>query len=41
MLLHIVLIKFRDDVSEEHKDDLYGELRKLVGEIDGLVAGAA
>ena len=38
MLLHIVLINFRDDVSEEHKREIYGELRGLVGKIDGLVS---
>jgi hypothetical protein len=38
MLLHIVLINFRDDVSEEHKEDIYDELRSLVGKIDGLLS---
>ena len=38
MLLHIVLINFRDDVSEEHKAEIYSELRGLVGKIDGLVS---
>ena len=38
MLLHIVLINFRDDVSEERKSEIYSELRGLVGTIDGLVS---
>ena len=38
MLLHIVLINFRDDVSEEHKQDIYSELRGLVGTIDGVLS---
>jgi len=36
MIRHIVLINFRDDVSEEHKLEIYAELRALVGQIDGL-----
>lgn len=38
MIRHIVLIRFRDDVSEEHKREIYGDLRALVGQIDGLIA---
>ena len=38
MILHIVLIRFQDDVSEARKQDIYGELRGLVGTIDGLVS---
>jgi hypothetical protein len=38
MIRHIVLIKFRDDVSEEHKLEIYGDLRALVGKIDGLLS---
>ena len=37
MIRHIVLIKFRDDVSEEHRQEIYAELRGLVGKIDGLL----
>ena len=37
MIRHIVLIKFRDDVSEEHRQEIYAELRGLVGKIDGLI----
>jgi hypothetical protein len=36
MFRHIVLIKFRDDVSDEHKQEIYADLRALVGTIDGL-----
>jgi hypothetical protein len=38
MILHIVLIRFQDDVSEARKQDIYAELRGLVGTIDGLVS---
>lgn len=38
MIRHIVLIRFRDDVSEDHKREIYGDLRALVGQIDGLTA---
>lgn len=38
MLLHIVLINFRDDVSDEHKRDIYDELHGLVGRIDGVLS---
>jgi hypothetical protein len=37
MIRHIVLINFRDDVSEEHKQEIYAELHGLVGKIDGLL----
>jgi hypothetical protein len=37
MIRHIVLVRFRDDVSEEHRQDIYAELRGLVGRIDGLL----
>jgi hypothetical protein len=37
MIRHIVLIRFRDDVSEEHKQDIYADLRALVGKVDGLL----
>ncbi len=37
MLLHIVLINFRDDVSDEHKREIYDELHGLVGKIDGVL----
>jgi len=37
MIRHIVLIKFRDDVSEEHRQEIYADLRGLVGKIDGLM----
>ena len=37
MIRHIVLVRFRDDVSEEHRQDIYAELRGLVGKIDGLL----
>jgi hypothetical protein len=37
MIRHIVLIRFRDDVSEEHRQEVYGDLRALVGNIDGLL----
>ena len=36
MIRHIVLVNFRDDVSDEHKAGIYAELRALVGKIDGL-----
>ncbi len=36
MIRHIVLIKFRDDVSLERKQEIYADLRALVGVIDGL-----
>ena len=36
MIRHIVLINFRDDVSEAHKQEIYADLRALVGKIDGL-----
>ena len=38
MLLHIVLVNFRNDISDEHKEDIYAELRSLVGTIDGLLS---
>ncbi len=38
MLLHIVLINFRDDVSEAHKRDIYDELQSLVGKVDGVIS---
>src|SRR5690606_14550641 len=38
MIRHIVLIKFRDDVSAEHRQEIYADLRALVGRIDGLTA---
>ena len=38
MILHIVLVRFQDDVSEARKQDIYAELRGLVGKIDGLVS---
>ena len=38
MLLHIVLINFRDDVSEEHKQEIYDGLHALVGKIDGVLS---
>ena len=38
MIRHIVLINFRDDVSEEHRQEIYGDLRALIGKIDGLVS---
>ena len=37
MIRHIVLLKFRADVSDEHRQEIYGELRGLVGKIDGLL----
>ena len=37
MIRHIVLIRFRDDVSEEHRQQIYAELHGLVGKIDGLL----
>jgi hypothetical protein len=37
MIRHIVLIRFRDDMSEEHRQEIYTELRGLVGKIDGLM----
>jgi hypothetical protein len=37
MIRHIVLVKFRDDVSEEHRQEIYADLRALVGKIDGLL----
>jgi hypothetical protein len=40
MIRHIVLIRFRDDVSEEHRQEIYGDLRALVGKIDGLLNAA-
>ncbi len=40
MIRHIVLLNFRDDVSEEHKQEIYADLRALVGKIDGLTAGS-
>jgi hypothetical protein len=36
MIRHIVLVRFRDDVSEEHKQEIYADLHALVGKIDGL-----
>jgi hypothetical protein len=36
MIRHIVLIKFRDDVSEEHRQEIYADLGALVGKIDGV-----
>jgi hypothetical protein len=36
MIRHIVLINFRDDVSEAHKREIYADLHALVGKIDGL-----
>ena len=38
MLLHIVLVNFRDDVSDEHKQDIYDQLHRLVGRIDGVLS---
>jgi len=38
MLLHIVLINFRDDVSEAHKREIYDDLHALVGRIDGVLS---
>jgi hypothetical protein len=38
MIRHVVLINFRDDVSEEHKQDIYSDLRALVGKVDGLLS---
>lgn len=38
MIRHIVLVRFRDDVSEDHKQEVYGDLRALVGKIDGLLS---
>ena len=37
MIRHIVLLKFRDDVIEERRQQIYAELRGLVGTIDGLL----
>ena len=37
MIRHIVLVNFRDDISDAHKDEIYGDLRALVGQIDGLL----
>lgn len=39
MIRHIVLINFRDDVNEEHRQGIYADLRALVGQIDGLIDG--
>ena len=38
MIRHIVLLNFRDDVSEEHRQEIYADLRALVGKIDGLTS---
>ena len=38
MLLHIVLINFRDDVNEAHKREIYEDLNALVGKIDGVLS---
>ena len=38
MIRHIVLLRFRDDVSEARRRELYAELRALVGRIDGLTS---
>jgi hypothetical protein len=40
MIRHIVLLKFRDDVSEERRQQIYAELGGLVGIIDGLLAAS-
>ena len=37
MIRHIVLIRFRDDVTAEHREQVYDGLRALVGKIDGLL----
>ncbi|MEQ1899113.1 MAG: Dabb family protein [Devosia sp.] len=37
MIRHIVLIKFRDDISRERRELIYDGLRALVGQIDGLI----
>lgn len=37
MIRHIVLIRFRDDVSPERRELIYDGLRALVGQIDGLL----
>lgn len=37
MIRHIVLIKFRDDISLERRELIYDGLRALVGQIDGLI----
>lgn len=38
MIRHIVLVRFRDDLSEEHKQNIYADLRALVGTIDGVLS---
>jgi hypothetical protein len=38
MIRHVVLVKFRADVSAEHREEIYAELRALVGKIDGLLS---
>jgi hypothetical protein len=37
MIRHIVLVKFRDDVSDAQKEGAYAGLRDLVGKIEGLL----
>ena len=37
MIRHIVLVNFRDDVSADHRAEIYADLRALVGTIDGLL----
>lgn len=37
MIRHIVLLRFRDDVGETQRQEIYAELRGLVGTIDGLL----
>jgi len=36
MIRHFVLLRFRDDVSEETKDSIYGDLDALRGHIQGI-----
>lgn len=36
MIRHFVLLRFRDDVSEETKVSIYGDLDALRGHIDGI-----
>lgn len=37
MIRHVVLVKFRDDVSSTEREAIYDGLRALVGNIDGLL----
>lgn len=37
MIRHIVLLRFRSDVTEDQKQSLYQELDGLRGQIDGIV----